>query len=61
MADAMDREAASGPALLGLPRDRGTRFQEEWAAHVTWIRIVHAAEVSHEVEPAGAPRLGRSA
>ena len=61
MADATDREAGSGPALLGVPAEGGPRFQEEWSEITKRIRAVHAARVSHEIEPAGTPRLANPA
>jgi hypothetical protein len=44
-------------ALLGLPAEAGERFSEEWTAVARRIEIVHGLRVSHDTEPAGAPRL----
>jgi len=44
-------------ALLTLPAERGVHFAEEWDAVKRRIEAVHRAPVTHETEPAGAPRL----
>jgi hypothetical protein len=44
-------------ALLKLPVESGHRFAEEWAIVRRHVEIVHGAPVSHDTEPAGAPRL----
>jgi hypothetical protein len=43
--------------LLGLPAGSGDRFQEEWKIVERRVDTVHGTPVSHEIEPAGAPRL----
>jgi hypothetical protein len=59
MMDARDRDTEPVMEALRLPPDRGGRFAEEWAVVRRRIAVVHAADISHEVEPAGAPRLAR--
>lgn len=44
-------------ALLRLPPEAGERLPEEWNAVVRQIANVHDVPVSHDIEPAGAPRL----
>ncbi len=44
-------------ALLDLPEDSGERFPEEWAIVRRRIEMVHGVRLSHDTEPAGAPRL----
>ncbi len=44
-------------ALLRLAAPTGERFAEELKILRRRIEIVHQAGVSHDVEPAGAPRL----
>jgi hypothetical protein len=44
-------------ALLQLPAGSGERLREEWQVVVRRVAIIHNLAVSHEVEPAGAPRL----
>lgn len=43
--------------LLELPAGSGERFPEEWQIIERRVDIVHRTPVSHEIEPAGAPRL----
>jgi hypothetical protein len=43
--------------LLGLSTPLGGRFPEEWKIVKHRVEVVHQAAVSHDVEPAGAPRL----
>jgi len=43
--------------LLELPAGSGDRFQEEWKIVERRVDTVHRTPVSHEIEPAGAPRL----
>ncbi|HLW60241.1 MAG TPA: hypothetical protein VKV57_10025 [bacterium] len=45
--------------LLKLPAEVGERFAEEWKIVARRIELVHAVPVSHDIEPAGAPRLER--
>lgn len=44
-------------ALLRLPPEPGERLPEEWEVVVRRIALVHNVPVSHDIEPAGAPRL----
>ena len=44
-------------ALLGLSAPLGERFAEEWKIVKRRVEVVHQAVVSHDAEPAGAPRL----
>jgi hypothetical protein len=48
---------ASTRELLRLPQESGDRFAEEWMVVRRRIEVVHGVPVSHETEPAGAPRL----
>lgn len=43
--------------LLRLSAEMGERLREEWEVVVRRAEIVHNLAVSHDVEPAGAPRL----
>ena len=43
--------------LLELSAGSGDRFQEEWKIVERRVDTVHRTPVSHEIEPAGAPRL----
>jgi hypothetical protein len=43
--------------LLTLPGDSGQRFAEEWKIVERRVETVHGTPVSHEIEPARAPRL----
>ncbi len=43
--------------LLKLPAEPGQRFPEEWKIVERRVETVHRTPVSHEIEPAGAPRL----
>lgn len=43
--------------LLKLPAESGARFPEEWKIVARRVDVVHATLVSHDIEPAGAPRL----
>jgi len=43
--------------LLGLSAPLGERFPEEWEIVKRRVEVVHRTAVSHEAEPAGAPRL----
>lgn len=43
--------------LLNLPAEPGARLPEEWKVVVRRVAIVHSAPVSHDIDPAGAPRL----
>jgi hypothetical protein len=43
--------------LLHLPTETGERFPEEWKIVAHWVEVVHGTPVSHDTEPAGAPRL----
>jgi hypothetical protein len=43
--------------LLELPVGSGERFPEEWQTVERRVDTVHRTPVSHEIEPAGAPRL----
>ncbi|HLN13172.1 MAG TPA: hypothetical protein VK587_08275 [bacterium] len=43
--------------LLALPDERGALFDDEMARTRRRIDAVHRAAVSHNTEPAGAPRL----
>lgn len=54
----LDQPAIAGMrALLKLPADSGERFPEEWKIVGGRVDVVHTTPVSHDVEPAGAPRL----
>ncbi len=56
----MERDAAPNTSmrtLLNLPDARGALFDEEMERTRRRIEAVHRAPVSHETEPAGAPRL----
>jgi len=56
----MERDASPSTgmrALLALPDERGALFDEEMARTRRRIDAVHRAAVSHDTEPAGAPRL----
>ncbi len=56
----MDRDispVAAMRTLLALPDERGALFDEEMARTRRRIDAVHRAAVSHDTEPAGAPRL----
>ncbi len=44
-------------SLLRLPAATGERFAEEWKSVRRRVEVVHATAASHDVEPAGAPRL----
>lgn len=44
-------------ALLRLSAESGDRLPEEWTVVARRVGIIHDAAVSHDVEPAGAPRL----
>jgi hypothetical protein len=46
-------------SLLKLPAEVGERFAEEWKTVARRIERVHTVPVSHDTEPAGAPRLER--
>lgn len=46
--------------LLKLPAACGPRFPEEWNIVARRVEAVHETPVSHETEPAGAPRLDTS-
>lgn len=48
---------AATRSLLKLPAESGARFPEEWQIVARRMEVVHATSVSHEIEPAGAPRL----
>jgi hypothetical protein len=53
-----DQPAIAGTRmLLKLPAESGARFPEEWRIVARRVEVVHATSVSHEIEPAGAPRL----
>ncbi len=43
--------------LLHLSAGTGERLHEEWQVVVRRVEIIHNLAVSHDVEPAGAPRL----
>ena len=43
--------------LLNLPAEPGERLPEEWKVVVRRVAIVHGVSVSHDIDPAGAPRL----
>ncbi len=58
----MERDAAARARLeilLGVPADLGRHFETEMETVRRRIEAVHRAPVSHDVEPAGAPRLRR--
>lgn len=44
-------------ALLDLPEESGERTPDEWAVVRRRIETVHDVPLSHDTEPAGAPRL----
>jgi hypothetical protein len=46
--------------LLDLPEDTGERFADEWEIVRRRIEMVHGVPLSHDTEPAGAPRLAAS-
>ncbi|HYM68735.1 MAG TPA: hypothetical protein VEZ44_04000 [bacterium] len=46
-------------ALLTLPTETGRDFDDELEAIRRRIKAVHDAPVTHDTEPAGAPRLRR--
>ena len=48
---------ANSRALLKLPGEPGPGFAEEWATVRRQVEVVSDALVSHDTEPAGAPRL----
>ena len=53
-----DRPITAGTrALLRLPATSGERFPEEWKIVARRIEAVQTHPVSHDTEPAGAPRL----
>ena len=43
--------------LLRLSAESGERLPEEWRVVARRVEIIHNLPVSHDVEPAGAPRL----
>jgi hypothetical protein len=43
--------------LLRLSPASGERLPEEWQTVARRVEIIHALPVSHDVDPAGAPRL----
>lgn len=43
--------------LLHLSAGSGERLREEWQVVVRRVEIIHNLAVSHDVDPAGAPRL----
>ncbi|HXX37044.1 MAG TPA: hypothetical protein VEP50_02680 [bacterium] len=47
-------------ALLTLPGDTGRHFGDEMEAVRRRIETVHRCSVTHDVQPAGTPRLRRS-
>ena len=53
-----DQPAIAGiRALLKLTAGAGERLPEEWKIVGRRIEVVHDTAVSHDTEPAGAPRL----
>ncbi len=59
----MERDAAARAwleILLRVRADAGRYFEAEMEATRRRIEAVHRAPVTHDVEPAGAPRLRRS-
>jgi hypothetical protein len=59
----MDTDAAAiawTRTALTLPGESGQRFPEEWKIVERRVETVHGTPVSHEIEPAGAPRLAGS-
>ena len=43
--------------LLRLPAESGERLPEEWGVVVRRVEVIHDLPVSHDTDPAGAPRL----
>lgn len=43
--------------LLNLPHEPGERLAEEWKVVAQRVAAIHRIPISHDVDPAGAPRL----
>jgi len=43
--------------LLNLSAESGERLSEEWKLVARRVALVHKLQVSHDIDPAGAPRL----
>ncbi len=43
--------------LLNLSAEPGERLPEEWKVVARRVELVHKLPVSHDIDPAGAPRL----